>query len=280
MDPSGGRAVLGESSTPLATPALAEPNPWGDVQASTPLLNHPSAPRPALSIPPEINAKTHKTIPSISVIDPEEQERIPASPVVGEVLTSRRNRAHQILHDALHLLFPSLHGFKHKSWIGRILSIFAVPAIFCLTVTLPVVDDAAEGTTMNRGGVSLVAESEDEDAEDRNELLHAEEGNGYRHDDDEVPHKRHFAADAGHALHHLVDDGAFPPLDHLTHDIHSIHSPSKAMSSIDGDFDARPESCSSESSDNEEEFIFNKYLTAVQSVLGPMWCSVVIFCEC
>jgi len=275
MEPSGAQAAIaGESSTPLATPDLAEPNPWGDAPTGVSSLKQSSIARPALSIPPEINAKTHKTIPSISVIDPDDRDMTPASPDDGQFVLSRRQRMYQIMHDTTHLLFPSLHGFQHKSWIGRILAIFAVPAIFCLTITLPVVDDAAEGNTLNGGGVRLVEEeSEGGDTEDRNELGDAELGNGYNQDGS---HKRHFATDAGHALHHLVDEGAFPVVEHLGHD---IHSPSKATGSIDGDVDNGSDIGASNGSDNEEEFLFNKYLTAVQCVLGPIWCSVVIFSD-
>jgi solute carrier family 24 (sodium/potassium/calcium exchanger), member 6 len=37
-------------------------------------------------------------------------------------------------------LFPTVPGFRSKSGLRKILSIFAIPAVFCLTVTLPVID--------------------------------------------------------------------------------------------------------------------------------------------
>lgn len=37
-------------------------------------------------------------------------------------------------------LFPTLVDFESKTWFQKILSVIAVPAVFCLTITLPVVD--------------------------------------------------------------------------------------------------------------------------------------------
>jgi hypothetical protein len=37
-------------------------------------------------------------------------------------------------------LFPTLIGFESKPWFHKLLSIIAIPAVFCLTITLPVVD--------------------------------------------------------------------------------------------------------------------------------------------
>jgi hypothetical protein len=37
-------------------------------------------------------------------------------------------------------LFPTLHEFSTKTWLGKVVAVIAVPAVFCLTVTLPVVD--------------------------------------------------------------------------------------------------------------------------------------------
>lgn len=38
-----------------------------------------------------------------------------------------------------HILFPSLHHFKSKTLIGKIVSLLAAPAVMALTITLPVV---------------------------------------------------------------------------------------------------------------------------------------------
>jgi len=41
-------------------------------------------------------------------------------------------------------LFPTIHGFRNKSWSQRVLAIIAVPAVLVFTVTLPVVDTEAD----------------------------------------------------------------------------------------------------------------------------------------
>jgi sodium/potassium/calcium exchanger 6 len=41
--------------------------------------------------------------------------------------------------ETLHVLFPTLHEFHSKSLLGKIAAVFATPAVFMLTVTLPVV---------------------------------------------------------------------------------------------------------------------------------------------
>jgi sodium/potassium/calcium exchanger 6 len=41
-------------------------------------------------------------------------------------------------------LFPTIRNFREKSWLQRILAVLAVPAVFCFTITLPVVDTEAD----------------------------------------------------------------------------------------------------------------------------------------
>ncbi|KAH8100726.1 Sodium/calcium exchanger protein-domain-containing protein [Phellopilus nigrolimitatus] len=45
--------------------------------------------------------------------------------------------AHAVRH-TLHVLFPTLHGFREKSVAGKLASVLAAPAVLALTVTLPV----------------------------------------------------------------------------------------------------------------------------------------------
>jgi hypothetical protein len=40
-------------------------------------------------------------------------------------------------------LFPTLLDFGSKTWLQKILAVIAIPAVFCLTITLPVVDNEA-----------------------------------------------------------------------------------------------------------------------------------------
>jgi hypothetical protein len=38
-------------------------------------------------------------------------------------------------------LFPTIRDFPSKTWFQKIVAILAIPAVFCLTITLPVVDN-------------------------------------------------------------------------------------------------------------------------------------------
>lgn len=50
-----------------------------------------------------------------------------------------RGKFFHVLREIYHTLFPSLHRFGAQSVLGKIASLFAVPAIMLLTITLPVV---------------------------------------------------------------------------------------------------------------------------------------------
>jgi sodium/potassium/calcium exchanger 6 len=70
----------------------------------------------------------------------------PASPssetnmdLVHHTPPTRRQRIRRVLTHALHILFPTLHEFHKKSLLGKVAAVFAAPAVFMLTVTLPVV---------------------------------------------------------------------------------------------------------------------------------------------
>ncbi|CAK5268541.1 unnamed protein product [Mycena citricolor] len=67
--------------------------------------------------------------PALSDGDTESQIHVP----------SRHQRTLDSLTAAFHTLFPSLQHFRSKSILGQIASVFAVPAVLCLTLTLPVV---------------------------------------------------------------------------------------------------------------------------------------------
>ncbi|GHJ84344.1 hypothetical protein NliqN6_0746 [Naganishia liquefaciens] len=159
----------------------------------------------------------------------------------------------------LHILFPALEGFREKSISGKILGIFASPAILALTLTLPVVDDAAEGVALNQGGIAL---GDDEPEPERDERFtaqtEAEAGVIVHHTDDaEREDSQRVMGQAGRDLHRRVlnpGDAGTPKED---------KDPS--------------ETCSEGSED--EVLLFNKYLTAVQSVLGTLFCSCVMFSE-
>ncbi|KAL0568225.1 hypothetical protein V5O48_013763, partial [Marasmius crinis-equi] len=77
-------------------------------------------------------------------------QHTPASPTGTETDTdsnaysnqqpmTRWRRTKYILAAVYHTLFPSLHGFQSQSILGKVVAVFAAPAVMLLTLTLPVV---------------------------------------------------------------------------------------------------------------------------------------------
>ncbi|KAJ9105419.1 hypothetical protein QFC21_001790 [Naganishia friedmannii] len=184
---------------------------------------------------------------------------------------------------AAHVLFPALQGFRQKSISGKVLGIFATPAILALTVTLPVVDDAAEGISLNQGGVKLedddAALAEDPDAVNgvygqQNEAEHG--GIAHHTNDAEAEDNQQVNAHAGTDLHRrLLAPGGTGDRSPVAPD---PYSPSRGIGKYVDDEVVGQNDFSE--GDEEEVFLFNKYLTATQAVLGTLFCSCVIFCEC
>ena len=70
----------------------------------------------------------------------------PASPrsdtdsdVAHHIVATRHQRVRLALTRTSHILFPTMHEFKTKSLLGKVAAVFAAPAVFALTITLPVV---------------------------------------------------------------------------------------------------------------------------------------------
>ena len=53
------------------------------------------------------------------------------------------------------VLFPTLNDFRSRGWLQKILAIIAIPAVFCFTITLPVVDTE---TTCENGEIKPLSE--------------------------------------------------------------------------------------------------------------------------
>ena len=51
----------------------------------------------------------------------------------------KRHGVRHALYRTWHTLFPTLHHFWDKSFLGKIVALFAAPAVMALTITLPVV---------------------------------------------------------------------------------------------------------------------------------------------
>ena len=52
---------------------------------------------------------------------------------------SKPQRVKHVLYRIWHVLFPTLHHFWDKNFLGKIAALFAAPAVMALTITLPVV---------------------------------------------------------------------------------------------------------------------------------------------
>jgi sodium/potassium/calcium exchanger 6 len=123
-----------------------------DASSDVPLSDRPSLPQASRLAPdgpdqghslPDsplilINSETEPRIPEIS--------RIPASPrsdnssdIAHYEVATRRQTVRLALKRMCHILFPTMHEFKTKSLLGKVAAVFAAPAVFALTITLPVV---------------------------------------------------------------------------------------------------------------------------------------------
>lgn len=85
----------------------------GDIEGAIPIIEHTPA--------------------SPSVTDTETDSVVPYVPL------TRRQRFFKTLGHIFHVLFPTLHNFTSKSFLGMVASVFAAPAVLALTLTLPVV---------------------------------------------------------------------------------------------------------------------------------------------
>jgi solute carrier family 24 (sodium/potassium/calcium exchanger), member 6 len=125
-----------------------------DTSSDVPLDDRSPLP-PTSSLPPDdsdVHPAVHPTEPPLSPIgsDAEPQipeiAHIPASPLVEissdvahHMVAARPRGTRFVLARASHILFPTLHGFHAKSLLGKATAVLATPAVFALTITLPVV---------------------------------------------------------------------------------------------------------------------------------------------
>ncbi|KAH7106497.1 Sodium/calcium exchanger protein-domain-containing protein [Auriculariales sp. MPI-PUGE-AT-0066] len=87
--------------------------------------------QPNAKADPANSSTTDVTASSPTLTQPHDDARS----IARKAGSVRRSVAHRIYRT----LFPSLQNFGSKSWIGRIASVLCVPAVFALTITLPVV---------------------------------------------------------------------------------------------------------------------------------------------
>ena len=124
-------------------------NPW-EPSSDVPLIDRPPLPSvPSLLFydsdhrPTEtplilIDGDTEPPMPENSHL-PESSHSDTASDVTPTLARTRRQGVTHACSRAFHVLFPTLHGFHAKTLLGRAVGVLAAPAVFVLTITLPVV---------------------------------------------------------------------------------------------------------------------------------------------
>ncbi|BEI85575.1 hypothetical protein CcaverHIS002_0509760 [Cutaneotrichosporon cavernicola] len=131
------------------------------------------------------SAMTPADVPQIAVQNEDGGEEAPVmAPSRTQTVELAARHGLNKLSVILHTLFPSLQGFHHKSLLGMGLAVLSVPAIFILTLTLPVTDD---GRT-DEGGIALPGADDEPLADATGD------------DDDD----RRVAPEVSGDLHHLV----------------------------------------------------------------------------
>lgn len=130
----------------------AESNPWEsnleavalDERHNGPTLSQPESSQ-SLHPHARLLAKS-PTRSSLQSVDEENQRSSPVAsvplsviPEINILRPSKRQRVKSALFRGWNILFPTLHHFTQKSALGMVAALFAVPAVFCLTITLPVV---------------------------------------------------------------------------------------------------------------------------------------------
>lgn len=212
--------------------------------------SHDDEPLSASPLP----ASPRHNIPHIAVVDPSGT----VAPHDGLALTRSdtvatvAERVSNTFHRIMHTLFPSLQGFTHKSFTSMILAVLSTPAVFALTITLPVVDDGRG----DEGGIALPG------ADDEPLDIALQDDTAPR----ESPRDRALGPEVGEGLHHLLENGfTLRP-----------HMPDSS------DFVRGGTPCPSEDgcSDVSECVLeFSPRLTAVQCIAGPLICAYLVFRE-
>jgi sodium/potassium/calcium exchanger 6 len=94
----------------------------------------PSLPESPLIL---INSDTELRIPEIShtraSLRPDN-----STDIAHHEVATRHQTVRLALEHMCHILFPTMHEFKTKSLLGKVAAVFAAPAVFALTITLPV----------------------------------------------------------------------------------------------------------------------------------------------
>lgn len=256
--------------------SFSDGNPWADQHGQGSLQQGAKPVRPVVTIP---RRSTGPRVPSISITDP---SGLPGALPIAQTPALDRDQNESPLRlrwrskKVLRILFPSLQSFRHKSLVGMFLSVTSVPIILALTLTLPVVDDGAS----SEGGIALPIS----DAEPLTDgYFGVDDVEAQREDDFDGPEEHLLGPRIGEELHHLVEQRFSPlhsPLGRIHHSsLQRKRSGHFGEDEDDSDVDERTDKERAESLKEEEALDYHKFLTAVQCVLGPNLCALIVFRE-
>ncbi|KAI0064796.1 hypothetical protein BV25DRAFT_189813 [Artomyces pyxidatus] len=157
------------SHPPTPTQLDEEANPW-DASLGVPLNNRVDRSSQHTTTRALPNSGRDGTTPLI-LIDDEEAPAVPAiahtpaSPTsepdseVPQIRPRKRQRVLHAIGRVYHVLFPTLHNIRSKTLLGKIASVFAAPAVFMLTLTLPVVVTQYDNSQFHHEkGISLTGD--------------------------------------------------------------------------------------------------------------------------
>jgi len=178
-------------------------------------------------------------------------------------------RGLELFRTAAHLLFPTLTDIRRKSTLRMGASILGAPAVFMLTLTLPVVSRANysecdEEETTFHNSVAGVCDPSGEVVQGRPQENLVEMQNG-------VSEGQFISVDSAPREHYQSRGRTHSHASLLSYASHSSSDTEHQMEQLIDDAE-----------DEAEQELhggtkFNKYLTAVQLILGPAFCVTVCF---
>lgn len=101
------------------------------------------------------HTRAKSPVPSINLFSPNDTESAPVPRKLFVPDEPREAGWKTVLRSVAHTLFPSLVDLGSRPWLWKIIALCSAPAIFALTLTLPVVVDEPE----TEAGVLAVEES-------------------------------------------------------------------------------------------------------------------------
>ena len=156
----------------LSRPRTPDQDPWDAVAGSVQLHER----SPHMSPSGSVERLDHMIFPSNVPSETDTSSHRFTPP-------SKRQRVKHAVYRTWHTLFPTLHHFWRKSFLGKIVALFAAPAVMALTITLPVVvipyrseRSAEKPPTVDAGsGDSRLIDFEEEGMEVERALIAEEE---------------------------------------------------------------------------------------------------------